>query len=97
MSAYVFVELQRQVRNLFFNCCVYCHTAEALTVSTFEFEHIIPRSADDETVLENLCLSCPACNRYKAQRQQASYPDTNELVSLYSSPSAKMDRTLWLV
>jgi 5-methylcytosine-specific restriction endonuclease McrA len=54
-----------------------------LTVSTFEFEHIIPRSADGETVLENLCLSCPSCNRYKAQRQQASDPDTNELVALF--------------
>jgi hypothetical protein len=83
MSAYVSVELQRQVRNLFTDCCAYCRTAEALTVSTFEFEHIIPRSADGETVLENLCLSCPACNRYKAQRHEASDPDTNELVALF--------------
>jgi len=57
--------LQRQVRDRFANYCAYCRTAEALTVTTFEFEHITPRSAGGETVLENLCLSCPSCNRYK--------------------------------
>ena len=83
MSAYISVEFQRQIRERFTNCCAYCRTAEALTVTTFEFEHIIPRSAGGETVLENLCLSCPSCNRYKAQRQQGSDPNTEELVSLF--------------
>ena len=83
MSAYIPVELQRQVRDRFANCCAYCCTAEALTVSTFEFEHITPRSAGGESVLENLCLSCPSCNRYKAQRQNATDPLTEEMVSLF--------------
>ena len=69
MSAYISVELQRQIRNRFTNCCVYCLTAELLTATTFEFEHIIPRSAIGETMFENLCSSCPSCNRYKADRQ----------------------------
>jgi 5-methylcytosine-specific restriction endonuclease McrA len=64
MSAYIAVELQRQIRNRFANCCAYCRTAEALTVTTFEFEHITPRSAGGESTLENLCFSCPSCNRY---------------------------------
>lgn len=83
MSAYISVELQRQIRDRFANCCAYCRTAEALTVTTFEFEHITPRSAGGESVLENLCLSCPSCNRYKAQRQTASDPLTEEMVSLF--------------
>ncbi|PZV11723.1 MAG: HNH endonuclease [Leptolyngbya sp.] len=83
MSAYISVELQRQVRDRFANCCAYCRTAEALTVTTFELEHITPRSADGETVLKNLCLSCPSCNRYKAQRQTATDPLTEEMVSLF--------------
>ena len=83
MSAYIPVELQRQVRDRFANGCGYCCTAEALTVTTFEFEHIMPRSAGGETILENLCLSCPSCNRYKAQRQTAADPLTEEIVSLF--------------
>ncbi|MEP0883713.1 hypothetical protein NDI49_19350 [Trichocoleus sp. ST-U3] len=48
MSAYIPVELQRQVRTHFRDCCAYCRTAESLTVAIFEFEHIIPRSVGAE-------------------------------------------------
>jgi len=71
VSVYISVELQKQIRHCFADCCAYCHTAESLTVTTFEFEHIIPPSAGGETVFENLCLACPSCNRYKATRQTA--------------------------
>lgn len=83
MSAYVPVELQRQIRSYFANCCAYCRTAEALTTTTFEFEHIIPRSAGGETSFENLCLSCPSCNRHKASRQFAPDPTTQQEVALF--------------
>jgi len=83
MSVYIPVELQRQVRTHFANRCAYCQTAEALTVTTFEFEHIIPRSAHGQTVFANLCLSCPAYNRHKAQRQTGVDPLSNEIVPLF--------------
>lgn len=83
MSVYIPVELQRKVRTKFADCCAYCHTAEYLTVTTFEFEHIIPLSAGGETSFENLCLSCPTCNRYKASRQTAIDADTQQNVSLF--------------
>ena len=83
MSAYVPVELQRQIRSYFANCCAYCRTAEALTATTFEFEHIIPRSAGGETSFDNLCLSCPSCNRHKASRQTAPDPSTQQEVALF--------------
>lgn len=83
MSAYVSVELQRQVRSQFANCCAYCRTLESLTVSTFEFEHIIPRSAGGQATFDNLALACPTCNRYKSNRQSAPDPISNEIVSLY--------------
>jgi 5-methylcytosine-specific restriction endonuclease McrA len=67
VSVYIPVELKKEIRNYFADCCAYCRTAEALTVTTFEFEHIIPLSADGQTVFE-LCLACPSCNRYKATR-----------------------------
>lgn len=83
MSAYVAVELRRQVRERFSDCCAYCRTAESLTVVTFEIEHIIPRAAAGESTLDNLCLSCPTCNRCKADRLQAVDPLAKNEVSLF--------------
>jgi hypothetical protein len=83
VSVYISVNLQQQIRTYFADCCAYCRTAEALTVTTFEFEHIIPRSAGGETTFENLCLSCPTCNRHKANRQTAIDPVTGQLVPLF--------------
>jgi hypothetical protein len=54
-----------------------------LTVAIFECEHIIPRSAGGQTVLDNLCLACPTCNRYKAGRVAAIDPDTQAEVQLF--------------
>jgi hypothetical protein len=83
MKVYIAVDLQRQVREHFGDCCAYCRTAEHLTVTTFEFEHIIPRSADGPTAFDNLCLSCPSCNRYKSDHQSAVDPETQEIVDLF--------------
>ena len=55
MSVYVSVELRRQIRAIFADRCAYCKTLEILTVTTFEIEHIVPRSAGGETDLKNLC------------------------------------------
>lgn len=83
MSAYIPVELQRQIRSRFADCCAYCRTAESLTVTAFEFEHIVPRARGGETIFENLCLACPSCNRYKAVRQTATDPTTQTEVPLF--------------
>ena len=83
MSVYVPVELRRQTRDHFVNCCAYCRTAEHLTVAIFEFEHIAPRSAGGETAFENICFACPTCNRYKADRTNAIDPATQEIVPLF--------------
>ena len=68
MSVYVSVELRQRVRDAFGVCCAYCQTDESLTVTTFEIEHILPRSAGGATDFQNLCLACPACNRFKSDR-----------------------------
>lgn len=83
MSAYVSATLKGEIRKQFKNLCAYCHTAEALTVVTFEFEHIMPLAAGGPTTFDNLCLACPSCNRHKATRQQAPDPETGELVPLF--------------
>ena len=54
MSAYIPVQLQRQIRAQFRDCCAYCQTAEVLTAVTFEFEHIVPLAAGGQTKFESL-------------------------------------------
>ncbi len=83
MSAYVPAALRRRVSEYFAHCCAYCRTAEHLTVTIFEFEHILPQSAGGETVFENICFACPTCNRYKADRTLAIDPDTQLEVALF--------------
>jgi hypothetical protein len=83
MSRYISVELQRLVREKFENRCAYCCSAEALTTTTFEFEHICPLSLGGETRIENLCLSCPSCNRFKGNRQRSPDPLTGQDVELF--------------
>jgi 5-methylcytosine-specific restriction endonuclease McrA len=71
VSAYVPAALKRLVRERFANQCAYCRTAEDLTATHFEIEHIDPRAADGETVIANLCLACPMCNVFKSDSSSA--------------------------
>ena len=68
MSVYIPAELRRRVRAHFLQRCAYCQSSEAITVVTFEVEHIQPLSLGGQTDFENLCLACPTCNRHKANR-----------------------------
>lgn len=83
MSEYISAELHRRVREHFSDCCAYCHTAEHLTVVTFELEHITPTSAMGLSVFENLCLSCPTCNRRKSNRTSFVDPATGDVVLIF--------------
>ena len=75
--------LRARVHEIDNDLCAYCHTPEALTVTTFEIDHIVPVSQGGETSLDNLCLSCPSCNRHKGARRAVSDPQTGESVPLY--------------
>jgi hypothetical protein len=92
LSVYISVELQRQIRSHFANCCAYCRSAESLTVTTFEFEHIVPLSKGGGTNFENLCLACPSCNRYKATRQTAIDPITQAEIQLFHPQQQNWDK-----
>jgi hypothetical protein len=83
MSSAISAQLRAQVRSRDKNRCAYCRTLDELTVTTFEVDHIVPLSACGNTVLDNLCLACPACNRHKGARQSAPDPDTDQIVPLY--------------
>jgi 5-methylcytosine-specific restriction endonuclease McrA len=91
VSVYVSKNLRQQVRERFNNICVYCQTAELLSASVFEVDHIIPHSADGQTTLDNLCLACSTCNRRKGNRQHAPDPLTNQIVPLFHPIKQKWD------
>lgn len=83
MSAYVPAALKRHVRERFANRCAYFRTAEDLTATQFEIEHIDPRAAGGETAFANLCLACPMCNRFKSDSSSAVDPVTAISVPLF--------------
>ncbi|HQZ71479.1 MAG TPA: HNH endonuclease signature motif containing protein [Anaerolineae bacterium] len=76
--------LRRQIRALDANRCAYCRAPEALSVATFEIDHIVPASADGQTVASNLCLACPLCNRSKGVWQTALDASTGSVVPLFN-------------
>ena len=83
MNAYIPATLGRQIRETDQGRCAYCRTPEELTVTTFEIDHITPTSVGGATTLDNLCLSCPACNRRKSVRQSLPDPETGNPVPLF--------------
>lgn len=96
MSVYIPAALQRQVREFFQDRCAYCKTAEWLTVSIFEYEHIIPLSAGGETIFANLCFACPTCNRYKARRHFIRDEATQQAIPLFNPQQQHWDEHfLW--
>ena len=44
------------------NACAYCETP----VDEFEVDHIVAHASGGTCDLENLCVSCPSCNRRKS-------------------------------
>lgn len=63
--------------------CAFCLSEERLMGVTFEVDHIIPRIRGGKTVIENLCLCCPSCNRHKAAKTRATDPLTHTETSLF--------------
>jgi hypothetical protein len=85
MSTYIPVELRRQVIALDRGLCAYCQSAERLMGISFEIDHIVPLAAGGDTTLDNLCLSCPNCNRYKAFRITYDDPQTGQEIAFFHS------------
>lgn len=83
MSQRVPIALREQVLARAGGRCAYCRSAEALLGVTFEVDHIVPQAAAGETTINNLCLSCPTCNRCKAARSTAPDPATGKMTPLF--------------
>lgn len=64
--------------------CEYCHYPEHFSPSSFEVEHIVPRSAGGPTEIHNLAFACSHCNAHKATRQTGYDPVTETNVRLFN-------------
>ena len=64
--------------------CEYCQYPEEHSPSSFQVEHIAPRSAGGATELKNLALACSHCNAHKASRQEGADPITGTDVRLFN-------------
>ncbi len=81
-SDHVPASMQRRVRVRAGQCCEYCGIAQKHQEATFHIDHVVPRSAGGETVLENLALACVSCSLRKGPRQEAPDPDTGTTAAL---------------
>ncbi len=96
MSSYIAVSLRQTISARYLECCAYCQSAEFLMGVTFEIEHIIPEARGGQTILENLCLSCPHCNRHKATRTSGYDLLTGLTVPLFHPHNEEWaDHFLW--
>ncbi|MDE0555523.1 MAG: HNH endonuclease signature motif containing protein [Candidatus Poribacteria bacterium] len=64
--------------------CEYCQYPEQFSPSSFEVEHIVPKSAGGLTEPNNLALACSHCNAHKATRQTGIDPLTGTNVRLFN-------------
>ena len=81
---YIPVEVDRRVREAARNRCGYCLSPQNLVMArqgqnVFDFQ---ARGGSNEE--SNLWLSCPLCNRYKADKTVAPDPATGELTPLFN-------------
>ncbi|MEA3310533.1 MAG: HNH endonuclease signature motif containing protein [Chloroflexota bacterium] len=64
-------------------CCEYCRSQLRFTNQSFSVEHIIPRSRQGETTLDNLALSCQSCSNHKYNKIEGRDPISGKSVPLY--------------
>ena len=77
------LDVVKRVREAAGNRCGYCLSPQRLVMARLEVEHVIPRSRGGTDEEANLWLSCPLCNRHKADRVSATDPDSGTQVPLF--------------
>ena len=75
--------LRREVIERAGNCCEYCRLSQDDNYFTFHVDHIISEKHEGETISDNLCLSCPACNINKGSDIAGADPVSGKATLLY--------------
>ena len=64
--------------------CEYCKMHQSLQGATFHVEHVLPESRGGSSLADNLAWCCPSCNLHKADRIDATDPESGAAVSLFN-------------
>lgn len=64
--------------------CEYCHAPEEVFNFPFDVEHILPVARGGSYDLDNLALSCRACNSYKSAFEVGQDSETQALAPLFN-------------
>jgi hypothetical protein len=91
VTSYIPAELRRSVEERANRCCEYCLVAEEDSYLSHEVDHIIADKHRGSTSLENLCLSCFECNRYKSSDISSFDFITNAVVPLFHPRTMQWD------
>ena len=81
--SYVPVALRQLVIARAQNRCEYCLFPQALSLFSFEMEHIIAQKHNGPTSADNLALACPNCNRAKGTDLGSIDPKTGQLTAFF--------------
>lgn len=77
--------VRNQVRERAGHVCEYCRLIQAAQPwARFHVEHIRPRQHQGTDDLDNLCLACGHCNRFKGPNLASIDPVTDELTPLFN-------------
>lgn len=77
--------IRNLVRQRAGDVCEYCRLLQAAQPwARFHIEHVRPRQHQGTDDLDNLCLACGHCNRYKGPNLASIDPVTNELTPLFN-------------
>jgi hypothetical protein len=82
-SEYIPLSLQRRVRNRAAERCEYCRIAQANQEATFHVDHVAPKAAGGQTLIDNLALACVSCSLRKGARTSAIDPVSGELIGIF--------------
>jgi hypothetical protein len=80
---YIPTSLRRAVWERADGCCEYCLIESNDEFLSHEVDHIIAEKHHGQTDLENLCLSCFDCNRFKGSDISSVDEETGEVVILF--------------
>jgi 5-methylcytosine-specific restriction endonuclease McrA len=76
--------LRAQVVRRAGNRCEYCGLSQAGQEAVFHIDHVVPKSAGGQTVIDNLALACVSCSLRKWSRLTATDAQSGEEVPLFN-------------
>lgn len=82
-SSSIPLAIRRQVFERASGCCEYCKNQQAYSTAPFSVEHILALSNQGTDNLDNLALSCPACNAHKYTKQKGLDPLTRQFHPIF--------------